>query len=296
LLKVFKAIYSEMNLTRAASELSLSQPAVSHSLSKLRDFFEDPLFVREGNLMLPTKRAEAIYENVKTSLKIIETLLDDKGQNRPSKSSRTFTIGISNYASITILPKLLSELYSRAPDIKLETKHVTQKQKIRFLEDGDLDLVIGTKIDSKPSLKRQNLFSDEEVCIVGPLNKVKKDYIDIKNINHFSWIRLQASNQDKIDIFQKLDAIGVELITPIMSDQELVIPSIVSKTTLVGIVAKKIALEYKGVFDLKILSIKDIETKFSILQYWHMTQDNDPIHRWFRKLVKTVCEEIDESK
>ena len=70
LLKIFEAIFREKNLTNAALEMSLSQPAISHSLSRLRVFFDDPLFVREANMMVPTTRAESIYQDVKQSLKI----------------------------------------------------------------------------------------------------------------------------------------------------------------------------------------------------------------------------------
>ena len=294
LLKIFEAIFREKNLTNAALEMSLSQPAISHSLSRLRVFFNDPLFVREANMMVPTTRAESIYQDVKQSLKIIQKVLENKGQDIPANSSRTFVIGISNYCSMAVLPNLLSELSKKAPDIKIRAKHLTLKQKNQCLEEGSMDLVIAGSMNQKTSLKQQKLFSDEEVCIAGELARINGDFIDLANIGLYPLIRYQVSQQEKVSIFQKLDAKKIRLRASIITDQELIIPQLVSSTNHLGIVGKKIALKYKENFKLKILPIRGIDTQFSVKQFWHMRQDKDPVHSWFRKLVKAVGQQVSQ--
>ncbi len=293
LLKIFDTLYKEKNLTRVAKLMALSQPAISHSLARLRDFFEDPLFVREGNLMVPTTRAQNIYDNINRSLKTIQQTIEDKGRTEPARSSRTFVLGLSNYCSVTVLPDLIEVLEKKAPSINIRTQHLTLAQKTRCLEDNTIDLVIGCSKIQKAGIKQQKLFSDKEVCIAGDLTGIPENGINLDNIGQYSLIRLQTSQHEKSDIFQTLDERKIQFKSTFTTDQEFIIPQIVASTRHIGIVAEKIALKYKNAFGYEIYPIKEIETKFTIRQYWHMRQDNDPVHKWFRKLLLGTCRQID---
>jgi len=294
LLKVFDAILKEQSLTKAAKAMALSQPAISHSLAKLRDFFKDPLFVRQGNVMAPTQRAKAISKNIGKSLDIITKALEDKGQADPRKSSRTFVIGITNYGAMALLPDLLSELEEQAPGIRIITQHLTLEQKTRFLEDSSIDLAIGCARPEKAGIKEQAIFSDKEVCVVGKSTPVADGYISHSNIGDFSLIRYQVSQQESTDLFCILDDKKISYQSTFTTDQEFLIPQVVTKTGHIGIVAEKIALRYQKGFDFDIYPIKDVETRFTIRQFWHMRQDNDHVHRWFRKLIKDIGNRLDQ--
>jgi DNA-binding transcriptional LysR family regulator len=65
---VFDAIYTEGGITRASKRLSLTQPAISHALGRLRELFDDALFVRQGKLMIPTPLAPVMIDPVRQSL------------------------------------------------------------------------------------------------------------------------------------------------------------------------------------------------------------------------------------
>ena len=65
---VFDAIYTEGNLTRAGDIIGITQPAVSNSLSRLRNMFDDPLFVRTADGMVPTPVAQNIIGSVRQAL------------------------------------------------------------------------------------------------------------------------------------------------------------------------------------------------------------------------------------
>ncbi|NUF34492.1 LysR family transcriptional regulator, partial [Acinetobacter oleivorans] len=71
LFRVFATIYKEKNLTRASEQLFLSQPAVSHALARLREHFNDPLFIRDGHGVMPSILAKRIWPNIEQSLSLM---------------------------------------------------------------------------------------------------------------------------------------------------------------------------------------------------------------------------------
>ena len=87
LLQIFDAIHSKGGVSAAARHLNLSQPAISHALAKLRDAFDDPLFVRQGNKLVPTPAARAIAGPVREALRGLDAALDAAGAPERAKAS-----------------------------------------------------------------------------------------------------------------------------------------------------------------------------------------------------------------
>ncbi|MGF6350154.1 LysR family transcriptional regulator [Variovorax sp. W2I14] len=103
LLKVFEALMTEGNVTRAASKLSLTQPAVSNALRRLRDTFDDPLFVRSGAGVNPTRRAIDLWEPLSQSLHAIRATMDDERFDA-LRSTASVSIAMSDYVSSIVVP------------------------------------------------------------------------------------------------------------------------------------------------------------------------------------------------
>ena len=289
LLKVFDAVYRSRNLTRAAREMSLSQPAISYSLGKLREFFKDPLVVREGNVMMPTSRAEALNKDVKAALSLIRDILDHGGGTPPSQSSRTFVVGTSDYCHLTLMPDLLCQLSQKAPAMTVRTLRCTMAQRIAGLEDGSLDLVLAGVGGAKPNLKTQTLFTDDEVCIVGPNSPVDCDEMRLEDLGQYPSIRYQMSPMEKIHPFHQLDSRKIQLKIRAITDQELMVPMLVARTGSIGIVGRRLALSFQKQLKLRILPLVGMETRFMVRQYWHPRQDRDPVHTWFRNLMQKTA-------
>ena len=107
LLFVFEAVYTTGNISKAARQLGLSQPAVSNALTRLRKQLDDQLFVREGNGVVPTARAESIIEPVRTALGTIQTGLGPVESFDPLKSKKHFRLIVADPLEPIILPELL---------------------------------------------------------------------------------------------------------------------------------------------------------------------------------------------
>ncbi|MCG8687047.1 MAG: LysR family transcriptional regulator, partial [Desulfobacterales bacterium] len=286
----------EESLTQAARSMNLSQPAISHSLAKLRDFFNDPLFVRQGNRMKPTLRAKTAGGEIGKSLELINRVLGDRGQDDPRESSRTFVIGITNYSSLVLMPELLPVLEKLAPGIRIITQHLTLVQKTRFLENGDLDLVIGCSRIQRAGIREQSLFSDREVCVAGRSTEIPEGAIGPDNIGRYNLIRYQVSQQETTDLFHILDQQKIKFNTPFITDQEFLIPQVVIRTGYIGIVAEKIANSYRKGFPFTVYPLEGFETRFRIRQFWHLRQDTDPVHQWLRELIADIGKRIDNAE
>jgi DNA-binding transcriptional LysR family regulator len=121
LLRVFDAVWRHGRLRLASGELELSQPALSHSLKRLRERLGDPLFVKVPTGMQPTARAVQLAPVVQSILaNVREHVLTTPGFD-PTSARRSFTIAMTDVGEMTVLPKLLGRLMSKAPAVDIGT-------------------------------------------------------------------------------------------------------------------------------------------------------------------------------
>src|SRR5215216_4391766 len=142
LLVVLDAIVTEGGVSRAATRLNLTQPAVSHALARLRELFDDPLFVREGRNLVPTSLTKRLIEPLRQSLLALGTLID-KGENfDPARSETSFTMSMRDPMEVLILPRMMKRLAREAPGIDLRTVQVRRRGLETGLADGTLDAAL----------------------------------------------------------------------------------------------------------------------------------------------------------
>src|SRR4051812_43400389 len=106
LLAVLDAMYREGNVTRAGQSLGFTQSAMSHALNRLRVFFEDPLFVKSGNAMLPTRKAEAMRAAVVDVMANVRQQVLAEARFDPKLARRTFTLCMTDMGELVFLPPL----------------------------------------------------------------------------------------------------------------------------------------------------------------------------------------------
>ena len=135
LLVVFDAILRERSVTRAGHQLGLSQPAMSHALTRLRHMLKDDLFVRSPNGMVPTPRAEQLAEPVRAALDGLQQSLQPIEFN-PSKAARTFHIAVDNYAAIVLVAPISLHIGKIAPGIPARELIATFLRAARFASSG----------------------------------------------------------------------------------------------------------------------------------------------------------------
>jgi len=289
LLVVLDAIYEERNLTRAGQRLGLSQPAVSHSLNKLRQAFADPLFVRNGYLMEPTPLSEELRENVKAALELTARTLADRGRFEPARSCRTFNVGIQDYPMVIIMPRLMRHLKTVAPGITIRTFHMSMEERRKALEEKKLDLVVGIRQDFGSSIFQQHLFDDSQGCLVRQGHPVIGDELTLEQYLEADFIGLSISDTQQAIVDRLLKEMGHRRNIRLTVENEVTIPQLVAATDFVANIAWLVAKEYLPWLPLRILPLPIHLEELRFFQYWHDRHHQDPGHVWLRQTIKQLC-------
>src|SRR5215813_5027044 len=164
LLVVFDAVFTERHISRAARRLGRSQPAVSGALARLRSLIDDPLFVRDGAGVRPTRLAKQLAAPIREALQLLNDSLRRERDYAPATSTRTFHLNLNDYTQTILLPRLLAHLKERAPRVRLATTSLPVHEMESALKHGALDLAVDCHTVSGIGLYQQKLFDDEFVC------------------------------------------------------------------------------------------------------------------------------------
>ncbi|MEX2490111.1 MAG: LysR family transcriptional regulator, partial [Pseudomonadales bacterium] len=163
---VFDAIYTEGNLTRAGEIIGITQPAVSNSLSRLRKLFDDPLFVRTAEGMVPTPVAQNIIGPVRQALGLMRSSVQENEEFDPSRSNKRFRVSMTDLSQAIILPYLFGRIKREAPLLAIDCYHVHRRDLNVELASGNLDFAVDIPLTPDPQIRQAPLFSHPHVCVV----------------------------------------------------------------------------------------------------------------------------------
>lgn len=165
LFRVFSAIYKERSLTRAADRLCVSQSAVSHSLTKMRDQLGDPLFIREPKGVTPTAFSKLIWPDVQNGLAIFDRTANRTASFDPNNDVKQITIAINEVAEPSILPILVKAIQKEAPKVWVDSVKINRASMRADLATEKLDCVIDVAHPADPQLMHSQITSDEFVVV-----------------------------------------------------------------------------------------------------------------------------------
>jgi DNA-binding transcriptional LysR family regulator len=296
LLSVFDAIFTERSVTKAARRLSVTQTAVSHSLAKLREQFNDRLFVRSPNGMRPTPRALELAREVRQALHHIEHALS-KSEFDPNRITHTFRLAITEYFGTVALPALIERLQTEAPHVELVTVPNVLVNAPLLLDSQQIDFAIGYFQDPlrnllPPRLKSIPLLKDHYVCAMRkhhPLARKKLTLDEYLSARHLLF-SLHGENFGSVDrVLKRMKArrqIGLTLC------HYMVAPPIIESTDMIMTLTSRMARSYKQLHGLHItpLPIKIPSAPMQLI--WDDRVTDSVVHRWMRSLIVDVCSRL----
>jgi DNA-binding transcriptional LysR family regulator len=166
LVRVFLAVWELRSLTAAGDRLGLTQPAISHALRRLRERFDDPLFVRTGRAMVPTDAAARLHEPLERAYGLIRQAVQDHGAFAPQATERCFRVAMSDVSEIYFLPRLTAWLEAVAPRLRMDVVPLAVDQIGAMLRVGEVDLAIGHLPEIEGECVSRHLLSDRLLCMV----------------------------------------------------------------------------------------------------------------------------------
>ena len=160
---IMNSIYTEGSLTKAAEVVGITQPAVSNALSRLREKFDDELFVRTGSGMVPTQKTENIIKDIQNALQLMQKSVNEPDEFNPATSQKTFRISLGDINEGRILAILMGKMEKQAPNIKLECYYSARDQVPHALATNELSFAVDSFIPNSKDTNSKKVFSDQFV-------------------------------------------------------------------------------------------------------------------------------------
>ena len=278
----FDVIYTEKNLTKSGQVLGITQPAVSNALARLRDLFNDELFIRTSRGMIPTPVANQLIGDIRNALSLIQNTISVSEKFDPSTAEMTFKISIGDTSEYRLLPLLIKELAEIAPRVKVETYLTPRKDAPRELASGAIDFSIDPPLQSDQHLKHEKIYQEDYVMIVRKdhpiLDKEKitiEDYLDLSHIH----ISNRKTGMGHVDM--TLYKLGLTRDIYLRAQHFLVAPYIVEQSDMAITTTKGFAVDRNLAWRELPFDIDPLVLHL----YWHENNDNESSSKRMRDLM-----------
>lgn len=282
---LFKAIFNTTSVSKAASELGISQPAASRGLGKLREHFADELFVNVGRGMVPTPLAEELYPNIAQLVELAATVLNPTYVDI-AQSSQIFTIISTDYGVHTVLYPLYKTLIKDAPNLRLEIRPMNTAN-IQVLQQGGIDFMLYSDDEISQEFYKVDLFKETHICLVDKNNPLAKcEQISLRQFRQadHAMVNIQGSrHQMNDDIFwnTSLKNRDIKLWIPYFH----LAPQFIENTNLVLTLPKKLK-PLVNTTRLVEIKLPRASPTFTYRLVWHKRTHKSAAHVWFRQYLK----------
>lgn len=289
LLIVFNTLAQEEHLTRTAEKLHLSQPAISNALSRLRELFNDDLFVRASKGMRPTPKARALKQPIKDALEIIQNQLFEPEAFDSPNSRQTFSISVNSYAEFALLPKVIGKLRGEAPNITLNVFPESDGETTEKLRSGELDLAIDyLELPGKDFIAEP--FFEEELVVVSAKNyKGLENGLSFEHYNslpHLS-IHPRSHRGSHTEILLGRKQINRKVV---MNVSNLVsFPPLIANSDMICTLPRRLAEHFQVSLGLEIYPLPFEQSKIPVSMVYHRDKRKDAAHMWLREQLKKLA-------
>jgi DNA-binding transcriptional LysR family regulator len=285
LLKAFDALMSERAVTRAAGRIGLSQPAMSHALSRLRSLFADDLFVRTPGGMEPTARAREIAPLVSAAIEHIEAALNLGVGFDPAKSAGIFTAGMAEYAEVALVGRLARAFADGAPRATLRLLPLNGAEAADQLERGAIDVAVAHLRTLPATIESQMLLRDPFVVVLRKAHPLAAaGALSIEAYAAQSPILLSPRGDTSGAIDRILVDLGLRRRISLLVATYLALPAALAATDLVATVPSRTARQIALTAEIEILPLP-IDLSMTVSMAWHRRAASEPAQAWFRALL-----------
>lgn len=282
LLVVLDAICTEGGITAAAKKLHLTQPAISHALGRLRDVFDDPLFVRDGQKLAPTPLARSLVEPLRRSLHGLESTLNQLKRFDPATSARRFTLGLRDILEAIVLPPVLERVTRSAPHVEIGVAPVDRRHLEADLTSGALDLAVDIMVPVSERVRRQRYSTDRLVVVMRKRHPLAKKRIDLET--YIALEHVIASSRSRGFGLEDMELArnGLKRRVRLRCHHYYAACCVVGCTDLILTMPQGYARVLNDHFEHRIVPLPFDVPPLDTYLYWHANADDDSANRWLR--------------
>ncbi len=293
LLRVFDAVMTEQNLTRAASRLAMTQPAVSNALRRLRDALHDELLIRTAHGVKPTPRAEALWPSVRRALSDLEEAIAPEQNFDIASAQSTFRMAMADATAALWLPALVRSIEREAPGLTIRMVPLTTREPRPMLLRGDIDLAVGFfpgvvaqltggQGASVSPIRHEQLYSGRYVCVMRKDHPLANEELTIDSYCNANHLLVSFSGRAHGLVDEALAQIGRERRILLTVNQFFTGGRVVATSNLITVLPRHLIAStgITGALITKELPFEMPPVHIDML--WHERDTRSPAHKWLR--------------
>jgi DNA-binding transcriptional LysR family regulator len=310
LLRIFDALFQHRSVSAAGEEIGVSSSAISHSLGRLRELFDDELFVKGPAGMMPTARAAEIADRVAAVLIQVRDVLE-RPQFTPELTDRNFKIRCNHFISWLILPYVMNRLRAEGLDIRITVKCDDSGVIADELDAGLIDLVVGTFGHVPERLASEALLTDywtwvmraDHPALAGGLTseqifKLPQLVIASSGVGRSIDGVLVEAGLERLAVADKTflgdltkSRYNTQVNGALVINSALVAPAILAQSDLVALLPARLATAMAKQNNLAMMDFERPDSNFEHRLIWHRKHGADPAVAWLRSMFHTAVEE-----
>ena len=296
LLRVFDAVMTEQNLTRAAGHLAMTQPAVSNAIKRLRESLGDELLIRTAYGVKPTPRAESLWPAVRAALAGLEAAVTPQTFD-VATARATFRMAMADATAAFWLPSLMRSIESEAPGVNVRVVPLTTREPRPMLLRGDIDLAVGffpgvaAQLSSDTAgspIRHERLYSGHYVCVMRSGHPLAKTRLTLDSYCAANHLLVSFSGRAHGLVDEALAQIHRERRILLTVNQFFTAGRVVANSDLITVLPRHL-IASTGVTEAllyKELPFPMPEVHLDML--WHERDARGPAHKWLRQHLESV--------
>ena len=300
LLRVFDEVMSERSLTRAAHKLSITQPAVSNALRRFREAVGDDLIKRNGQEMMPTPRALALWPAVREALRQLQEVLTPSSFE-PSAANTTFILTMADATAAELMPRLIEVLDQDAPGVSIRVVPLVTRDPRRLLADEVADMAIGyfpatfadltarAQAGEAMAYAYQRLYSGEYVCVMRRDHPLAQVPLTLDLYCAARHLLVSFSGRPFGFIDEALAQFGRDRRIVLTVNQFFTAGKVVANSNLLTVLPRHF-VKVTGIEDQLVL--RDLPfpvPPVHVDALWHHHAQRESAHQWLRETIKAVA-------
>ena len=297
LLRVFDMVMVERNVTRAAERLSMTQPAVSNALRRLREAIGEELFVPGSTGVTPTPHAVALWPAIREAMAGLRLLFDPQGFD-PVHDERSFRLAMADATAAVILPRLLARFEAERSRVSLQVEPLTSRDPRALLERGVIDVAIGFFPDVARAFSAalgesetvlEALYDCDYVCAMRrdhPL--AARDPLTLDDYCAAAHARVSFAGRSHGFVDETLARIGRSRRVALVINQYAAAVQVLRHTDLLGVLPRRF-VEASGTDTLHVTALPFDMPRVEIAMLWHRRHERDVAQRWLRDALARVA-------
>lgn len=284
-LRALAVLLEEESVTRAASRLGVTQPALSHTLRTLRERLDDPLLVSGRGGLQRTARAEALHGRLGRLLRELDGSLRDDGAEDPRSWSQRLVLGTWDGFPLTVLPGVLARIAQEAPGLELDLRPVPPEGSAAMVEDGRLDLCVEVRAAEGPGLRQRAISEDHFVCVVRADHPAIGETLDLDTYCRLPHALISPQGEGSTVVDNALAALGRSRRIALRVRYFALAPMLVAESDLLLTAPASLCGFMADKLPLRVLAPPLELPRFRMHMVWHERNERAPAQRWLRERI-----------